>query len=61
MKEKILDLINNGLDVEIVTEEIYENKCMAMEFKEDFPSYCNEDSDCFDCWKQKVLKIMTEN
>ena len=57
MKNKILELINSGMSVEEVTEKVYENECMAMEFKEDFPNHCHEDADCFDCWKQKVIKI----
>ncbi|MBS6501865.1 MAG: hypothetical protein KH415_09570 [Clostridium sp.] len=57
MKNKILELINSGMGLEKVTEKVYENECMAMEFKEDFPSYCHEDADCFDCWKQRIIKI----
>lgn len=61
MKNKILELINSGMSVEEVTEKVYENECWAMELKEDFPEWCHEDADCFDCWKEKVIKVSEES
>lgn len=57
MKNKILELINNGMDIEEVTGKVYKNECMDIELKEDFPKCWREVAECFECWKRRVIKI----
>lgn len=46
---------------EEMAEIFVEDRCMAEEFKEEFPSKCNEDGGyCYDCWKERIDKFIDE-
>lgn len=56
MKEKILKLINEDMDIEEVLKKVYNNECIAYELNEQFPHYCHEDADCYECWRLRIEK-----
>ncbi|MGL5352144.1 MAG: hypothetical protein ACRDA5_02315 [Clostridium sp.] len=61
IKEKIKTLMNEELSREKIAEVLVEYRCMAEEFKESFPTFCGEDADCYDCWKQRIDKFIDES
>lgn len=56
MKDKILELINEGLCTEEIVEKLYNNECISHELKEKYHNCCNEDADCYECWQIRIEK-----
>ena len=59
-KNDIDQMLDNGYSIEEIAENQCDEECVQKVFEIESPSWCNENTSCYDCWVKCLEEYVEE-